>query len=116
MIGRDFDGGMELSGGQGQRLAIARAWYRRGNVVVFDEPTASLDAFAEEKIFDEIESRARGETIILITHRMSSVKNAEHIIVLGDGRVVEQGDHRSLMSRSGLYAEMFEKQAKKYHN
>jgi ATP-binding cassette subfamily B protein len=114
MIGRDFEGGIELSGGQGQRLAIARAWYRRGNVVVLDEPTASLDAFAEEQIFSEIESREKGETIILITHRMSSVRNAEHIIVIDQGVVVEQGDHEALMKKDGLYAEMFAKQAKGY--
>jgi ATP-binding cassette subfamily B protein len=114
MIGRDFEGGIELSGGQGQRLAIARAWYRRGNVVVLDEPTASLDAFAEEQIFSEIESREKGETIILITHRMSSVRNAEHIIVIDQGVVAEQGDHEALMKKDGVYAEMFKSQAKGY--
>ena len=114
MIGRDFEGGIELSGGQGQRLAIARAWYRRGNVVVLDEPTASLDAFAEEQIFSEIESREKGETIILITHRMSSVRNAEHIIVIDRGVVAEQGNHEHLMKRAGVYADMFKSQAKGY--
>lgn len=114
VIGRDFEGGIELSGGQSQRLALARIWYRRGKVVILDEPTASLDAFAEEEIFKEIENRPKSETIILITHRMSSVRNAEHIIVLDEGKVVEEGDHKTLLQKQGVYATMFEKQARGY--
>jgi ATP-binding cassette subfamily B protein len=114
IIGRDFEGGIELSGGQSQRLALARIWYRRGKVVILDEPTASLDAFAEEEIFQEIERRPNTETIILITHRMSSVRNAEHIIVLDDGQVAEEGNHDVLLKKHGVYATMFEKQARGY--
>ena len=114
MIGKDFTGGIDLSGGQNQRMALARIWYRRGKVVILDEPTASLDALAEAKIFEEIERRPRGETVILITHRFSSIKNADHIVVLDRGSIVEEGKHRDLLAKAGIYAEMFQRQASGY--
>jgi ATP-binding cassette subfamily B protein len=108
---KDFAGGVDVSGGQDQRLALARVWYRYGKVVILDEPTASLDVLAEEQIFEEIARRPRGETVILITHRFNTIRNADHIIVLDGGRVVEEGTHTQLVSQSGLYATMFQKQA-----
>ncbi len=114
IIGKEFAGGIDLSGGQRQRLALARVWYRRGKVVILDEPTASLDAFAEAQIFDEIEKRARTETIVLITHRFSTIKHADRIIVLEKGCIVEQGTHDNLRSNNGVYAQMYDKQAQGY--
>lgn len=112
MIGRDFEGGIELSGGQSQRIALARVFYRQGKLIILDEPTASLDAFIEAQIFEELEKRPRDATTILITHRLSSVKNTDRILVLENGRLAEQGSHAELMGINGIYALMFQKQAK----
>lgn len=114
VIGKEFKGGIDLSGGQRQRLALARVWYRQGKIVILDEPTASLDAFAEAQIFDEIEKRPRTETIVLITHRFSTIKNADRIIVLEKGKIVEQGTHAHLLTSQGAYSAMYHKQARGY--
>lgn len=114
MIGKDFTGGVDLSGGQVQRMALSRVFYRGGRVIVLDEPTASLDALAEAQIFEEIEHWPRTSSVILITHRFSSIRNADHIVVLDHGQVVEEGNHEQLMKHSGMYAEMFQKQARGY--
>ncbi len=114
MIGKDFTGGIDLSGGQHQRMALARVFYRKGKVIILDEPTASLDAFGEAEIFQELEARPRDASMILITHRFSTIKNVDHIVVLDRGTVLEEGSHSALMKRNGLYAEMFLKQARGY--
>ena len=114
MIGKDFTGGIDLSGGQHQRMALARVFYRKGKVIILDEPTASLDAFAEAEIFEELEKRPRDASMILITHRFSTIRNVDHIVVLDRGTVLEEGNHAMLMKRNGLYAEMFLKQARGY--
>ncbi len=112
-LGRWF-GGEQLSIGQWQRVAIARAFMRRSGLLVLDEPTAALDAESEARIFERFRELARGRTAILVTHRFSTVRMADRIVVLDGGRVVEDGTHAELLSRGGLYARMFEAQAEGY--
>jgi ATP-binding cassette subfamily B protein len=114
MLGPQFDGGIDLSGGQWQRLALARAFYRDAELVVLDEPTAALDPRAEAELFGRVRDLFEGRTVVLISHRFASVRLADHIYVLDGGRLVEDGDHDALMARSGLYAELFNLQARAY--
>jgi ATP-binding cassette, subfamily B, bacterial len=113
MLGRWF-GGEQLSIGQWQRIALARAFPRKSGVLVLDEPTASIDAEGEYEIFERLQRLAEGRTVLLITHRFSSVRMANRIVVLDKGRIVEQGTHDALMAKRGLYAKMFSMQAKGY--
>ena len=119
-LGRVWDGGMELSGGQWQRLALARAFMRtRPLLLILDEPTAALDAQTEHAIFERIAAASRrghltGTVTLLISHRFSTVRMADHIIVLHQGRLVEQGSHDELMQRPGLYAELYGLQSQPY--
>jgi ATP-binding cassette subfamily B protein len=114
MLGRWF-GGEQLSIGQWQRMALARAFMRRSRVLVLDEPTASIDAEGEHAIFERFEQLKHGATAILITHRFSTVRMANRIVVLDQGRVVEIGTHDELMKReAGLYKRMFDLQAAGY--
>lgn len=106
--------GTELSGGQWQRLAIARNFFREADILILDEPTSAVDAKAEAEIFDEIDRETKGKTVIIISHRFSTVRKADRIVVLDEGRIVEQGTHEELMSEKGLYKEMFDLQAKEY--
>lgn len=114
LLGRRFDGGLDLSGGEWQKVALARAYLRDAQLLVLDEPTAALDARAEYDIFQRFADLTIGKMALLISHRFSTVRMADRIIVLDGGRLVEDGDHGSLMARGGRYAEMFELQAASY--
>ncbi len=114
-LGKWFLGGQELSLGQWQKIALARAFYRRdAELVVLDEPTAGLDALAEAELFASFRRLIAGRTALLISHRFSSVRMADRIYVLAEGRVVESGSHRELVRLDGLYAKMFNVQARMY--
>ena len=107
-------GGVDLSGGQWQRVAIARVLFRDASFIVLDEPTASLDAEAEAELFATIESLRAGRTVVIISHRFSTVRSADRILVLHDGELVEQGSHDALMRRQGRYQRMYTLQAESY--
>jgi ATP-binding cassette, subfamily B, bacterial len=114
MLGRQFEGGEELSIGQWQRVALARAFFRGAPFVILDEPTAALDPRAEHELFARIKTMASGRTVLLVSHRFSSVRSADRIFVLRAGRLVEQGTHDELLARGGHYAELFTMQAAAY--
>ena len=114
-LGRWFGGGRELSLGQWQKVALSRAFMRsEADILVLDEPTASMDAEAEVHIFDHFRTHTQDQMAILISHRFSTVRMADQIVVLSDGRVVERGDHDSLMTEDGVYARLFSLQAAGY--
>jgi ATP-binding cassette, subfamily B, bacterial len=114
-LGRWFDEGQELSQGQWQRIALARAFMRQqADILVLDEPTASMDAEGELQAFERVEQQAEGRMVILISHRFSTLRMADRIVVLDQGRVVEDGSHAELMERAGRYARLFEAQAAAY--
>ena len=108
------DDGVELSIGQWQKLSVARAFYSDSDIMILDEPTASLDALAEQQIFQQFEKLTEGKTSIFVSHRLSSATTADNIIVLEHGRVIEQGTHKELMQKGGKYFELFSTQAKRY--
>jgi ABC-type multidrug transport system fused ATPase/permease subunit len=114
MLGREFSGGYDLSIGQWQRVALARAFFRDAPFVILDEPTASLDARAESRLFERMHELLEGRSVLLISHRFSSVRSADRIYVLSGGRVVEHGSHDELLAAGGLYAELFTLQARAY--
>lgn len=116
LLDKRFDQGQELSGGQWQRLAAARGFYRDAPLLICDEPTAALDARAEHRLFEQIRAHAAGQgrTVLLITHRLASVRHADRIYVLENGRVTEHGAHADLMARNGLYADLYTLQASAY--
>jgi ATP-binding cassette subfamily B protein len=114
-LGKWFLGGRELSGGQWQKIAVSRSFMRRdADIRVLDEPTASMDAEAEAQVFGHVRDLAEGRMTILISHRFSTVRMADEIIVLDSGRVAERGTHDSLMEQGGVYARLFELQARGY--
>jgi ABC-type multidrug transport system fused ATPase/permease subunit len=114
LIWKEFKDGIDLSKGQHQRLAVARMFYRNAAITILDEPTASIDAVTEEKIFRSLEENMEGKTVILITHRFSTVKNADKILLLEHGKIIEQGSHRDLMLLKGKYEALFSMQARRY--
>ncbi|WP_112874173.1 ABC transporter ATP-binding protein [Paracoccus endophyticus] len=114
MIGKRFANGVELSGGEWQKIAIARAYMRDAQVLILDEPTAALDARSEYEVFQRFKDLSAGRTAVLISHRFSSVRMADRILVLADGRVEAQGTHAELLARPGRYRELFELQAEGY--
>jgi ATP-binding cassette, subfamily B, bacterial len=114
MLGRRFEGGVELSGGEWQKIALARAYLRDAQLLILDEPTAALDAKSELEVFERFAELTQGKMALLISHRFSTVRMADRIVVLSGGRLVEQGNHASLMEENGLYASMFEMQAASY--
>jgi ATP-binding cassette subfamily B protein/ATP-binding cassette subfamily C protein len=114
-LGKWFAGGRELSGGQWQKIALSRAYMRReADILILDEPTAALDASAEAAVFEHFRQYAQGRMSLLISHRFSSVRNAQHIVVLDQGRILERGDHDGLMAQAGRYAQLFDLQARGY--
>jgi ATP-binding cassette subfamily B protein len=114
LIGRRFKTGVDLSGGQWQKIAIARAYMRDAQVMILDEPTAALDARSEFEVFQRFKDLSEGRTAVLISHRFSSVRMADRILVLADGKVEASGTHAQLMAQGGRYAELFELQAAGY--
>ncbi|MBQ7171878.1 MAG: ABC transporter ATP-binding protein [Clostridia bacterium] len=106
--------GTELSTGQWQKLSIARAYFKDSDIMILDEPTASLDALAEQEIFNKFDALRSGKTTLFVSHRLSSAVSADQIIVISGGRVAEEGTHAELMDRRGIYYKMFLAQAKKY--
>jgi ATP-binding cassette, subfamily B, bacterial len=114
MLGRRFEGGVDLSGGEWQKIALARAYMRAAQVLILDEPTAALDARAEYEVFRRFNELMRGRMAVIISHRFSTVRMADRIVVLDEGRVVEEGSHAELVARGGLYAELFALQAEGY--
>jgi ATP-binding cassette subfamily B protein len=114
IVGKRFRSGVDLSGGEWQKIAIARAYMRDAQVLILDEPTAALDARAEFEVFQRFKELSRGKTAVLISHRFSSVRRADRIVVLVDGAVESMGTHDELLARGGRYAELFELQAAGY--
>ena len=113
-VGKEFRGGVDLSGGQWQRIALARAFFRDAALLVLDEPTASLDARSEHQLFEHVARLAAGRSVLLISHRFSTVRDADRILVIHDGEIAEEGTHEELMASSGRYAELFDLQARSY--
>jgi ATP-binding cassette subfamily B protein len=114
MLGRRFDGGVDLSGGEWQKVALARAYLRDAQVLILDEPTSALDARSEYEVFQRFAELTAGKIALFISHRFSTVRMADRIVVLENGRVAEEGDHDALTQLGGRYAEMFELQAASY--
>jgi len=114
MLGRRFEGGIELSGGEWQKVALGRAYVRDAELLILDEPTAALDARAEYEVFERFSDLTAGKTAVLISHRFSTVRMADRIVVLENGGVRETGTHAELLATGGLYAELFRLQARGY--
>ena len=114
MIGRRFNGGVDLSGGEWQKIALGRAYMRDAQLLILDEPTAALDARAEYEVFERFKELTQGKTAVLISHRFSTVRMADRILVVEHGRVQEIGSHEELLAKDGRYAELFALQAAGY--
>ncbi len=114
VLGKQFEGGVELSIGQWQKIAIARAFYESAPVLILDEPTSAIDAEAEYGIFENLSKEYKDKSLLLISHRFSTVRNAGRIIILDNGKIVEEGTHDDLMSKNGEYSKLFKLQAKGY--
>ncbi len=113
-MGRRFQEGVDLSGGEWQKVALGRAYMREAQVLILDEPTAALDARAEYEVFQRFKDLTAGKSAVLISHRFSTVRMADRILVLENGRPLEIGTHAELLAARGRYAELFELQAEGY--
>ena len=116
LLTKRFKNGCDLSGGQWQRIGVARALYRDAPILICDEPTAALDARAEAAVYESLRRLQHGRTVFLITHRLASVRHADQIVVLHHGAIIETGTHDQLMAAAGTYAELYNLQAKAYHD
>ncbi len=114
VLGKTFEGGTDISVGEWQKVALARAFFRNAPVLILDEPTASIDAKSENEIFEKVEALGKDKTVIIISHRFSTVRNADRIYVIGKGKIVEEGTHDRLMKKKGIYEKLFSIQAKRY--
>jgi len=114
MLGRRFEGGVDLSGGEWQKIGLARAYMRDAQLLILDEPTAALDARAEYEVFERFNGLVKGRMAVNISHRFSTVRKADRIIVLQNGSIIEDGTHDKLLDEGGLYAELFTLQAEGY--
>jgi ABC-type multidrug transport system fused ATPase/permease subunit len=108
------ENGIEPSIGQWQKLSVARAFYSDSDILILDEPTASLDAIAEQEIYDQFDELRKGKTTIFVSHRLSSATTADNIIVIDEGKLIEYGPHAELMKKHGKYYELFSTQARRY--
>jgi ATP-binding cassette subfamily B protein len=113
-LGRWFESGRELSAGEWQKVALARAFLRPSQLVVLDEPTSALDPLAEADLFERFRRVLEGRSAVLVSHRFSTVRMADYIYVLDQGRITERGTHRELLELDGLYARMYRAQAFRY--
>ena len=113
-LSRQYEEGEELSGGQWQKIALSRMFFQNAEMYILDEPSSALDAESEDELFRKFEELYKDCGAILISHRLSNVKTADNILVIGEGRIIEQGDHKELMKLNGKYARMYNLQAKKY--
>ncbi|MDO9263880.1 MAG: ATP-binding cassette domain-containing protein, partial [Desulfosalsimonadaceae bacterium] len=116
ILGKLFKDGVELSIGQWQMIAIARALIRNARLIVLDEPSSSLDPVTEYEIFTRFKEMLKDKSAVLISHRFSTVRMADRILALKDGRIIEQGTHNELMGKNGYYAHLFEKQTARYRD
>ena len=114
MLGKEFTEGIEPSIGQWQKLAIARAFYQASPFLILDEPTSAIDAEAEFEIFNNLEKEYKNKTLILVSHRFSTVRNANKIFVIDNGEIIERGTHEQLLKLGDKYAHMFLTQAEGY--
>ncbi len=113
-MGKRFNEGIELSGGEWQKIALARAYMKDAQLLILDEPTAALDARAEFEVFQRFSELTKGKTAVLISHRFSTVRMADRILVLEKGELLEEGNHEALLQKNGRYAELFSLQARGY--
>jgi ATP-binding cassette subfamily B protein len=113
-LGKRFNDGVELSGGEWQKVALARAYMKDAQVLILDEPTAALDARAEYEVFQRFAELTKGKSAVLISHRFSTARLADRILVLDNGMILESGTHEELLHSNGRYAELFKLQAKGY--
>ncbi len=114
-LGREF-GGAEMSGGQWQRLALARSYYRQRPMLFLDEPTAAIDPLEEMAIYNKLNELASGRTVILVTHRLGAVRNADKIIMLDNGRIIESGNFEQLIEQKGQFYHIWNEQVKWYQS
>lgn len=114
MLGKTIDEGVELSVGQWQKVALARTFLRDALILILDKPTASIDARAEAEIFERVDRLAQNKTVIIISHRFSTVRTADTIYIIKKGKITEKGNRKELMEQKGTYAELFQLQAKGY--
>ena len=116
MLSREFDEGVGLSGGQVQRVSIARGFYRDSSIIILDEPTAAIDPIEEARIYGRFAELSRDKTSFIVTHRLGSVRLADRIIMMKDGKIAETGTHDELMAKNGEYKKMFDSQSQWYED